>query len=884
VGSPDAAALLSLAESIADGEPIDWVAAEERAPAGDRAIVRQLRILSDLAGLHRSFDPIAAAAVETAARPADAAARQGVASPAIGTWAHLALVERLGGGSFGDVYRAWDRHLERDVALKLLRTDESLDDLGASRIAIEGRLLARVRHPNVITVHGVDVHERRVGLWMDLVRGVTLEQQLAAHGPLSAREAALVGIDLCRALAAIHGAGLIHRDVKAQNVMREDGGRIVLMDLGTGREAGALGRAATPDLAGTPLYLAPEIFSGAAASERTDLYSLGVLIYHLVTGAFPVRATTMPELHEGHKKGRSVGLRDARADLPTSFVRVVNRAIASDPERRYATAGALEADLVHSLEDTTPASSRAGAGELEWSAWITVHRAGMLAATLTALVAVAALGWWIWRGRPAPAAVAPAAIRSIAVLPLVNLSGDPAQDYFADGMTDQLIGTFSGLGGVNVISRTSAMQFKGSKKSLPEIARALNVDAVLEGSVMIVPGNRPHDPPGASRVRINARLIYAGSDTQLWDRTFEAIVSDVLVLQRQVARAVADGINLHLTSQQQRFLAYAIRAENVGTQQFDVFDLYLRGRYAWNLRTEEGLKESIQYFQEAIDRDHGYAPAFAGLADAYALLGEYGFLSRTAAESRAVAAASKAIELDDTLAEAHTSLAAIHNARFEWDAAQAGYQRAIALKPGYATAHHWYAAHLTLRGRFPEALREIEEALVLDPLSVSINGEYGAILMLARRYDDAIAQLQKAIQMNPTLGRIRTTLVDAYSHKREYGRALAEAEQAAPLSGRSAEVQAAVGYADAMAGRRGAALEIANELAARYARGEDETAGAVAAIHAALGDNTAAFQWLERARERREAWVAYLKVDPKFDTLHSDSRFTILLASLGLSR
>src|SRR3954470_7971837 len=340
---PEAVALLSLAESIADGAPIDWDAAEAGASERDRVLIGQLRVLSDLAGLHRSLPAVVS-------EPRDAAPeRHGLVAPAIGSWAHLALLERLGGGTFGDVYRAWDRHLERDVALKLLRADESTDDLHASRIAREGRLLARVRHANVITVHGVDAHDGRVGLWMELVRGVTLEQQIAARGPLSAREAAAVGIDLCRALAAIHAAGLIHRDVKAQNVMREDGGRIVLMDLGTGREVDAAGAGLSSDLAGTPLYLAPEIFSGAAASERTDLYSLGVLLYHLVTATFPIRATTIDELQAGHQHGRVVRLRDARADLPTGFVRVIDRAIAADPEQRYATAGAFEADLVPAL-------------------------------------------------------------------------------------------------------------------------------------------------------------------------------------------------------------------------------------------------------------------------------------------------------------------------------------------------------------------------------------------------------------------------------------------------------------------------------------------------------------------------------------------------------
>src|SRR3954471_3529536 len=521
---PEAVALLSLAESIADGAPIDWDAAEAGASERDRVLIGQLRVLSDLAGLHRSLPRAVSEPRGAAPEP------QTLAAPAIGNWAHLALLERLGGGTSGDVYRAWDRHLERDVALKLLRADESTDDLHASRIAREGRLLARLRHANVITVHGVDAHDGRVGLWMELVRGVTLEQQITARGLLSAREAAAVGIDLCRALAAIHAAGLIHRDVKAQNVMREDGGRIVLMDLGTGREMAAAGAALSSDLAGTPLYLAPEIFSGAAASERTDLYSLGVLLYHLVTATFPIRATTLDELQAGHQHGRVVRLRDARADLPTGFVRVIDRAIAAAPEQRYATAGAFEADLVQALGDD-PALPIVNRERPNKAPRLTRTRAAAVIAALAAVIVIAAIGW---PKAPTPpgAAIAAGMIRSIAVLPFVNLSGDTAQEYFADGMTDELIGTLGEIAGVNVISRTSTMVFKGSKRPLPEIARALHVDAVLEGAVTVVPGSAAGDPGGKKRARINARLIYAGTDTQMWDRTFETVLADVFTLQR----------------------------------------------------------------------------------------------------------------------------------------------------------------------------------------------------------------------------------------------------------------------------------------------------------------------------------------------------------------
>jgi serine/threonine protein kinase len=310
VGMSDPAALLPLAESIADGMPVDWLAVEGRASDEEQGVIRQLRILANLAALHRSLP-----ANPNESLPATIG-RRSQSAPAIGNWAHLALVERLGRGTFGEVYRAWDRHLEREVALKLLHLSDSagaIEDPQSSRIAREGRLLARVRHPNVITVHGVEVHEGRVGLCMELIRGTSLEELLLKRGPFSAREASLIGIDLCRALASIHASGLIHRDVKAQNVMREDGGRIVLMDLGTGREIDPDGRYALPDLAGTPLYLAPEIFDGAPASENTDLYSLGVLLYHLVTGSFPVRDTAA--CPQG-PAGRSVHLDRSRVPFP----------------------------------------------------------------------------------------------------------------------------------------------------------------------------------------------------------------------------------------------------------------------------------------------------------------------------------------------------------------------------------------------------------------------------------------------------------------------------------------------------------------------------------------------------------------------------------------
>jgi len=866
--SPDAGALLSLAEAVSDGSPIDWAEAERDVTPDERAVIQQLHVLADLAGVHRSLP---ASVTDASTLPNTA--------PAIGIWAHLALLERLGRGTFGEVYRAWDRHLEREVALKLLHgvrasadapslsrdSDDRRGDPQVAAVLREARLLARVRHPNVVQVYGVAVQEGRVGLWMELIRGETLERLLRKNGPFNAREAALIGIDLCRALAAIHGAGLIHRDIKAQNVMRETGGRIVLMDLGTSR---ASGPRPVPDFAGTPLYLAPEIFAGSAASERTDIYSVGVLLYHLVTRAFPVEGASVTELDARHTEGANIRLRDARPDMPTAFVSLVERALAG-PERRYESAGALEAALVATLEDEDGVVVQKARPARERHPWWRGRRLGAIAATvaIAAGVAWAALSLGIWSAAPV------ASIQAIAVLPLANLSDDPAQEYFADGMTDELIATLARLEGVNVISRTSVMRYKGSRTPLPEIAKTLGVDAVLEGSILMLPASDSRVGDGR-RIRINARLIHAGTDTQLWNRTFERSGSDVFALQSEVARAVSEGVHARL--------ARAPVARAIATQDFEVFDLYLRGRYYWNMRSEEGLTQSVQYFQQVIMRDPRYAPAHAGLADAYNVLGEYGYLPREDAIARARAAALTAIDIDPSQGEAHASLGLIQAMLLEWDAAEASLRRAIELSSGYATGHNWYALLLAQFGRFDDAFDHIQTALALDPLSVSVRGTYGTLRLWTGRYDEAIEQFQAALRLEPRAARVRMNLSSALALRGDYDEARAEAEKAVSIAPGNPEILGNVACVLASSGRRSEAAAIARDLSGRYFRGEHAEPLAVAIVYAALGDNDRAFEWLYRGRERRDPWLGYLKVDTRFRGLRTDPRFTQLVEDVGL--
>jgi TolB-like protein/Tfp pilus assembly protein PilF len=857
VAMPEAARLLPIAESIADGAPIDWDAAETHATDEERAIIGQLRVVAGVAGLHRSLSEDLR---ETGDSPGS---RTRSTSPAIGNWGHLTLLERLGAGSAGEVYRAWDRQLEREVALKLLHVDGADDDQSASPIVREGRLLARIRNANVITVHGVAVQDGRCGLWMELIRGATLEQLLVTTGPFSAREAALIGIDLCRALAAIHGAGLLHRDIKAQNVMREDGGRIVLMDLGIGREVDQTRPSRHADMAGTPLYIAPEIFGGDAASERTDLYSLGVLLYHLVTRTFPVRATSIEELRDGHHKRTAVRLRDARADLPTRFVQVIDRATAPDPASRYASAGELEADLAAAFDEkSAPIVTESVSTDRD--GWWPVQRlTGFTFAALAATLVILVLTWPKIRDRVAPSTVA-GAIRSIAVLPMANLSGDPSQEYFADGMTDALISGLAKIRPLRVISRTSIMQYKGKNAPLRDIAMALNVDAVLEASVL----------RSGDRVRISADLIDAATDRHIWSDTYERAVRDVLALQSELARTIAQEVRIQLTPQQQAgFVTQA-------AVQPAAYEAYLQGRYYWNKRRLADLRTGLEYFQQAVSLAPNWPQGYVGMADSYNLM--IGEFSPTATYSQAKAAAVKALSLDPDLADAHTSLAF---AKFVFDhdlsGAEDSFKRAIDLNSNYALAHHWYAEYLSAMNRPLEAKREIEAARMLDPLSLSIRSSNGSILYLAREYDAAITHYRTGLKLQPLDAEAHYALALLYAQKGMLMEASSEMQQALQEAGRAQTVLAGAAYVEALAGRREQAAAFIDELTRQSGeRWVDPVNFALA--YAGLGDADNTMKWLLKASDDRAPSLMWTAVDPAFDSLRSDARFLDLMRTLGL--
>jgi TolB-like protein/DNA-binding winged helix-turn-helix (wHTH) protein/Flp pilus assembly protein TadD len=478
------------------------------------------------------------------------------------------------------------------------------------------------------------------------------------------------------------------------------------------------------------------------------------------------------------------------------------------------------------------------------------------------LLSLPILSLWLfrWRGR------APRGIRSLAVLPLDNLSADASQNYFADGMTDELITDLAQISALRVISRTSVMVYKGARKPLPQIARELNVDAVVEGTVL----------RSGDQVRITAQLIDAPTDKHLWSQSYEGDLRDTLALQNSVARAIADQIRINLTPQEKAAL------KSVKVVNPEAYESYLKGRYFWNKRTADSLKVALAYFNQAIDEDPKYARAYSGLADTYALLGDwqYAVLPPTEAFPKAKTAVLKALELDSTLGEAHNSLAFILDG-FDWDFDSAGkeFRRAIELNPGYATAHHWYAWHLSLLGRYDEAIAEMRKAENQDPLSLIINADLAELLVMAHSYDESIRQSRKTIEMDPNFALAHNQLAQAYLQKHMYDEAVAELRKAVQLSGGSPTCIANLARAFVACGKRSQAVGLLSDLKKRSNPGYSN-ASEIAMIYASLGDTNQAMNWLEKGYEER--FNPGVLQRPGFDPLRSDARFLNLVHRVGL--
>lgn len=851
--------LLDVAMSVADGSALGWHEIEaESSDSNDLAVLNQLRIVARIAEVHKSQ---AADSVLTDDAPV--------------RWGPFLLLRQLGDGAFGDVYLARDTQLDRLVAIKLLRPRDESDRWLVHSMLREARALAKVRHPNVVTVYGAEARDGCVGLSMEFVTGSTIEQLLQASGPFSALDAGLIGQELCKALAAVHAADLVHGDVKAQNVMREEGGRVVLMDFGSGqRRHEAAGEAQR--LTGTPLYVAPEVLAGERASVPSDIYSAGVLLYHLVTNRYPIDASDLGGVRDAHKHGRTVKLQDARPDLPANFTRIVERAIARDPLRRYETADALRADLAEAFGQTIdPMDSSATRGASTRRAGparvFDLRRGLWLGSFILMVLALAAVGVTVSRSAQTTAVGTSPVIQSIAVLPLANLSGNPADAYMIDGWTDELIATLGRVPSLRITSWTSVVPFRVRTRPVREIGRALNVDAVLEGSVTLVDATSA--TPGSSRhVRVTTRLIHAGTDTLVWSRSFDRELADALGLQHEIAGDIAREIRAGLTPIDRGKLAQP-PATNAAAR-----DAYLHGRYLLDQYERSSLEKALQFLKQAVTIDPGYAVAWSALSRCYVMLELAVALPRSEARALAMAAVTRALELDETLPSAHGNLAEL-DFYYDWDwaAAERGYQRALELNPSDSASRADYARLLAAEGRLSDALQQAQRARELDPLSPYATSTVGMMFYYARQYSAAIGELERAIRFAPPTAPRYLALGRAYTEQGMFVEALPALQRAVQLSSEAPDTVAELARALALSGDRSEALD----LLGRIGRVGTWTPESLTYVYAALGDRDQVMDLLNQAIVERAPRVLWAKVDPRLDPVRSDPRFAQIVQQLG---
>jgi len=779
------------------------------------------------------------------------------------TLGHYRIVKIIGAGGMGEVYLAHDGKLDRDVALKVLPAGALGDAAARRRFRQEAQALAKLSHPNIATVHDFDTQGDVDFLVMEYVEGVSLGHKVSA-GPLPEREIGAIGAQMADALDEAHDRKLVHRDLKPSNVMLTPKGRVKVLDWGLARLLQPASEITTGDVAqtravaGTLPYMSPEQLRNETLDGRADIFAAGAVLYEMATGRKAFAADSSPQLTDAILHRVPVAPRAINAKLSLEIERIILKCLDKDPDNRYQSAKELGVDLRRLAGPSSviipPAEGRAG---IPWKG-VVGGMGGIV------LIAALALGFNVngWRERLTGNPSAPS-IRSLAVLPLENLSGDSSQEYFAEGMTDELTTELAQISALRVISRASVMRYQRSGKALPDIAKELHVDAVVEGSVM----------RSGDRVRITAQLIQASTDKHLWAKGYERSLTDVLSMQDEVARDIAGEIRIQLTPQEQGRL---VGSRQVNTE---AHDAYLRGRYHWDKHTEEQYKEAKKDFEQAVAIDANYAPAYVGLANYFWATDE---LAPSVAMPKAKEYAEKALAIDDTLSGAHATLAAVKfNADWDWAGAEKEFKRALELNPSDAEAHQLYCVYLSAMGRADEALAQIRAMQELDPVSVTTAASAGWTLYFARQYDRAIDQCQKALELEPNNAGARACIGEAQLAKRNYDNAIEQCRIAVTLSANDPVRLAALGRAYALAGKPDEARKVIAGLRAEAAR-HYVPAYFVATVYAALGEKNEAFGALDQARSQRDSYLTWVKVDDALDPLRSDARFASLLRRINL--
>jgi len=784
------------------------------------------------------------------------------------------IIEMVGAGGMGEVYRARDTTLGREVAIKVLPSIFSRDADRLRRFEQEARAAAGLNHPNILSIHQFGTQDGAPYIVSEFLEGETLRVSLQ-RGPLPVDRAIDYTLQMVRGLSAAHQKGIVHRDLKPENLFVTSSGWLKILDFGLAKlrrpeefaeaaEAMTGGSSTVPGIImGTVGYMSPEQVRGQQVDHRSDIFALGSIFYEMLSGERAFRGSTPADTLSAILTREPSPLAGTNSKITPPLDRIIERCLKKDPSGRFQSAD----DLGSALKSLSGASASLRDGSVRsnvpprmMSRRQAIWFGGLALLALLALLVAANVGG-IRGARGA------GHIQSLAVLPLANLSGDSAQDYFADGMTEAMITELAQISGLRVISRTSVMQYKGGKKSLPEIARELHVDSVLEGSVL----------RSGEKVRITAQLIQAVPERHLWAKSYDSDLRDVMAVQSEVARSVAGEIRVKLTASEEARLQ---KSRPVNPQ---AHDAYLRGRYFRRKGGLENVEKARQYFEQALDIDPLYAPAYAALADYYSVLPFYTGARRDEVLPKAKAAVTKALELDDSLAEAHSSLAYIYT-YYDWDWARGDqeFQRALQLNPNDAAVRHRYSRYLSSLGRIDEALREIKHEQELDPLSQVAKANVGMIYYFARQYDSAMKPLNDVLKEDPKFDTAYWGLGLIYEQKGMPAEAVTQMEKAAALSP-DPNTMASLAHAYAIAGQKDKAHKVLEDLEGQ-AKKENISGYQFAVIYAGLGEQEKALAELEKAFKERSTLLGYIRMDPRLDPIRSDRRFIDLQRRIGLQQ